>query len=205
MEPFPILTSKAVPLMLDNIDTDVITSIGRVLRGGSELIRFAFESLRYDAAGRPDPACPLNDPRYAGAQVLLAGANFGCGSSRETAARAVRGLGFRCVIAVGFGDIFRTNCYRIGVLPVALPATQVAALARFAAEGPGTLTVDLPALCVRAGAHSYRFDVPAQRRHALLDGLDELGLILEHAAAIARFETADRRARPWVYAGIGMT
>lgn len=79
---------------------------------------------------RPDPACPLNDPRYAGAQVLLAGANFGCGSSRETAARAVRGLGFRCVIAVGFGDIFRTNCYRIGVLPVALPATQVAALRR---------------------------------------------------------------------------
>jgi 3-isopropylmalate/(R)-2-methylmalate dehydratase small subunit len=95
-----------VPLLVDDVDTDVITPIGRVLQGGSALVKFAFEPLRYDAAGRLRGDCPLDDPRYAGAQILIAGENFACGSSRETAVWAVRGLGFRCVIAPSFGDIF---------------------------------------------------------------------------------------------------
>ncbi len=199
MEPFATLASKAVPLMLDNVDTDVITPIGRVLQGGPALVEFAFEPLRYDAAGKLRPDCPLNDPRYAGAQVLIAGDNFACGSSRETAVWAVRGLGFRCVIASSFGDIFHSNCFKNGVLPVVLPAGDVAELARFADGGASTLVVDLAAQRVRAGDRSYAFAVPPLRKEALLAGLDDLGLILRRSDAIRRFEHSDRAARPWVY------
>lgn len=199
MEPFALLTSKAVPLLVDNVDTDVITPIGRVLQGGPALVEFAFEPLRFDAAGRLRPDCPLNDPRYAGAQVLIAGDNFACGSSRETAVWAVRGLGFRCVIAPSFGDIFHSNCFKNGVLPVALPADAVAALARYADGGVNLVVVDLDAQRVRAGDASYAFEVTPLRKEALQSGLDDLGLILRRRDAIERFERADRERRPWAY------
>ncbi|MBM4336589.1 MAG: 3-isopropylmalate dehydratase small subunit [Deltaproteobacteria bacterium] len=199
MEPFETLHAKAVPLLVDDVDTDVITPIGRVLQGGSALVEFAFEPLRYDAAGRLHGECPLDDPRYAGAQILIAGANFACGSSRETAVWAVRGLGFRCVIAPSFGDIFHSNCFKNGVLPVRLAAGDVAALAAFAEGGAGLVTVDLEAQQVRAGERRYGFDVPPLRKEALRSGLDDLGLILRRRDEISRFEQADRVARPWAH------
>jgi len=205
MEPFQTLHSKAVPLLVDDVDTDVITPIGRVLQGGSALVEFAFEPLRYDAAGRLHGDCPLDDPRYAGAQILIAGDNFACGSSRETAVWAVRGLGYRCVIAPSFGGIFHSNCFKNGVLPVTLAASDVVALAAFAEGGADLVTVDLEAQQVRAGERSYAFDVPPLRKEALRSGLDDLGLILRRRDAISRFEQADRVARPWAHLEQGQT
>lgn len=199
MEPFATLRSKAVPLLVDDLDTDVITPIGRVLEGPKAMIEFAFESLRYDAAGRLRPECPLNDPERAGARILIAGANFGCGSSRETAVWAVRGLGFQCVIAPSFGDIFHENCLRNGLLPVRLPAAIVAGLRQALHAAPGsTVTVDLPGQTVTGpdGA-AHAFDVDPFRKQALLEGLDDIGFTLRHAAAIDAFEARHVAAWPW--------
>jgi 3-isopropylmalate/(R)-2-methylmalate dehydratase small subunit len=198
MEPFPSLRAKAVPLLVDNVDTDVITPIGRVLQGAKAMIEFAFEPLRYDAAGRLRADCPLNDPAFAGAAILIAGENFGCGSSRETAVWAVRGLGFRCVVAPGFGDIFHSNCFKNGVLPVVLSRDDVLALARIAGAG-GEIEVDLAAQRISAGPLARRFEIPALRREALVLGLDDLGLVQRRLDAIRTFERHDREARPWAY------
>jgi len=198
MEPFVSFTSKAVPLLIDNIDTDVITPIGRVLQGRETMIRYAFEPLRFGADGELRPDCPLNDCAYAGAQVLIAGDNFACGSSRETAVWAIQGMGYRAVIAPSFGGIFFTNCLKSGLLPIALPAADVAALADHAAKG-GEISIDLEGQRVSGGGVTAGFDISPLRKEALLGGLDDLGLILKRDAASAAFEARDRAARPWVY------
>jgi len=198
MEPFTTLRSKATPLLVDNVDTDVITPIGRVLEGPKAMVEFAFEPLRYDASGALRADCVLNDPRFAGAEILLAGENFGCGSSRETAVWAVRGLGFRCLVAPGFGDIFHSNCFKSGILPIDLPRGDVDALAAIARAG-GELEVDLPAQRIGAGATSHLFEIPALRKEALLLGLDDFGLIQRRMDAIRAFERRDRETRAWVY------
>lgn len=200
MEPFLPLRSKAALLLVDDVDTDVITPIGRVLQGPKAMVEFAFETLRYDAAGRLRADSPLDDPARAGAEILLTGDNFGCGSSRETAVWAVRGLGFRCVVASGFGEIFRASCFKNGVLPVTLPRADVLALAEVVRAG-GEIEVDLAAQRIAAGSVARRFEVPALRREALLLGLDELGLIERRADAIRAFERRDRAARPWAHLG----
>jgi 3-isopropylmalate/(R)-2-methylmalate dehydratase small subunit len=191
--------STAVPLLADNIDTDVITPIGRVLQGREATIAFAFEPLRFGPDGALRADCPLNDPAYAGAEILIAGANFACGSSRETAVWAVAGMGFRVVIAPSFGDIFHTNCFKNGVLPIVLAAGEVAALARHASAG-GAIQIDLEAGTVTAANVRYSFETAPLRKEALLLGLDDLGLILRRSEAVARFEEDDRRRRPWIYA-----
>ncbi len=128
------MQGRAIPLLVPDIDTDVITPIKRVMQGGDALTRYAFESLRYTPDGALNPDCPLNQEVYRDAPILLAGANFACGSSRETAVWAVRGLGIRCIIAPSFGDIFFDSCFENGLLPITLPQAEVDALADEAAD-----------------------------------------------------------------------
>lgn len=200
MQKFTRVTGIAAPLMKANIDTDVIIPAKRLVgHRRDELGAFAFEAHRYQPDRTDNPEFVLNRPRYRGAKILVAGENFGCGSSRESAVWALAGFGFRCVIAPSFGDIFHSNCFKNGVLPVRLAAGDVAALAAFAEGGAGLVTVDLEAQQVRAGERRYGFDVPPLRKEALRSGLDDLGLILRRRDEISRFEQADRVARPWAH------
>jgi 3-isopropylmalate/(R)-2-methylmalate dehydratase small subunit len=202
MEAFTTITGPAVPLMRANIDTDVIIRIDRLTALPKDALGpHALEALRYRPNGtanpQPDPDCVLNDPRFAAAPILLAGANFGCGSSREGAVWALQGIGVRCVIAPSFGDIFFNNCFQNGMLPIRMAPTQVDALAALAAGG-AAFTVDLRQQLVHSPDGSvWSFHVEPLRRESLLQGLDEIGLTLQHMPAIDAWESVDRAARPW--------
>lgn len=196
MTPFTTLTSIAVPLLRDNVDTDtIIPSREMKSTGRTGLADGLFAPWRYtDAAARtPDPEFPLNDAQARGAQILLGGANFGCGSSREHAVWALAEYGIRCVIAESFAPIFRANCIRNGVLPVTLPRPVLGQL------GWQSLTMDLAAGEVRKDDAVYRFEIEDEPRMMLLEGLDAIALTLKAAPAIAAWTAADRDARPWVY------
>jgi 3-isopropylmalate/(R)-2-methylmalate dehydratase small subunit len=186
MEAFTVHAGRAVPLRRSNVDTDQIIPaefLKRVTRTGFADGLFA--------AWRGDPAFVLNDERYAGATVLLAGADFGTGSSREHAVWALQDFGFRVVIAPRFGDIFRGNATKGGLLPVALPADVVDRLHDLVEADPTTeVTVDLEAREVRAGDVRASFDIDDYTRWRLLEGLDDIGLTLRHADRIADFEAA---------------
>jgi 3-isopropylmalate/(R)-2-methylmalate dehydratase small subunit len=205
VERLETFVSPATPLLLRDVDTDVIIPMRRLvaLRSGDDLVRFAFEPLRYGpegAEGPLDPDCPLNSPRYAGARILLAGANFGCGSSREPAVWAVKALGYRCVVAPSFGDIFAKNCFQNSVLPISLPEETIAALAEEARAEGATFRVDLRASTLTTpGGREIRFGLNPARREQLLEGLDEISLTLRHQDRIAAFEDQDRSRRPWVW------
>ena len=197
MEPFQTLTSRATPLLIDNIDTDVITPMQRVMQGRDALVTYAFETLRFDASGAPRPDSPLDDPAYAGAKILVVGANFGCGSSRETAVWAVAGLGYRCIIGASFGDIFFSNCFKNGLLPVILAEEAVAEVAAAAGRGE-EIRVSLDHPCVSlADGRRFAFAIASIRREALQQGLDDLGLVLRRLDRIEAFEARDRNARAW--------
>jgi 3-isopropylmalate/(R)-2-methylmalate dehydratase small subunit len=197
MRAFTRITGPAAHLPQANVDTDVIIRIER-LTGGADLGRYAFEALRYLPDGSPNPDCVFNDPRFSDAPILLAGRNFGCGSSREGAVTALMAMGLRCVIAPSFGDIFFANCFRNGLLPIVLPEDTVKRLA--AASGTGDFMVDLEARLVRApSGDTTAFAVDALRRQGLLEGLDEIGLTLKDGSEIAAWQTADRVNRPWVW------
>ena len=205
MQAFQTVSGRAVTLLQPNIDTDVIIRINRLneVRMHPEsralLGRWAFESLRYAADGSEQPDCILNDERLRGAPILIAGPNFGCGSSREGAVWALAGIGIRCVVAESFGDIFYANCFQNGLLPITLPATDVARLADRAA-GLADLRVDLERQTVSASSgQAIPFAIDASRRNALLLGLDEIGETLQHAAEIAAWQSADRAVRPWMW------
>ena len=198
LEPFKPVTSKAVVLAVDNIDTDIITPIGRVLEGLDSMVRYAFEPLRYTSDGTLKPDSPLNDPKWEGSEILIAGENFGCGSSRETAVWAVRGLGYRIVIAKGFGDIFFSSCFKNGVLAIQLPPAEVDLLAE-AANDLKALTVELEPQHITCEDIAIQYRITALRKEMLADGLDELGLISRREGAIRNFEQTDRDERPWVY------
>lgn len=198
MPPFPDrITSRALVLAGDNIDTDVITPIARVMQGGEALVRYAFEPLRFAPDGTPLATDPFADPERKGAQVLVAGENFGCGSSRETAAWAVKGLGFLAVIAPTFGDIFQSNCLKNGLLPIRLGGTALAAV-RAAGEALGEVVIDLEAQTVTAGGLSFGFPLGRLSKERLRLGLDDLGLMRSRADRQAAFEVHDARLRPWV-------
>jgi len=191
MIPFRIHTGLAAPLARPDIDTDQIIPkqfLKRVERTGFG--QFLFHDWRYKADGSPDPAFVLNEPRYAGASVLIAGRNFGCGSSREHAPWALLDYGFRAVVAPSFADIFANNCTKNGVLPVALSDEEVAELVRRAREVEGyRLTVDLERCEVRDGqGFGAAFEIDDFRRQCLLEGLDDVGLTLRHESLISRFE-----------------
>ncbi len=196
MQAFTTLTGMAAPLVRDNIDTDVIIRVERLAGTSRESMgAVAFEAWRFRADGSEDPDFILNQPRYRGAPILLAGANFGCGSSREGAVWAMMGMGLRCVIAEGFGDIFFNNCFQNGMLPVRLPADTVRRLA----QAKGEITVDLAAQAVSSDGERAHFEIEPMRRTALLEGLDEIGLTLKQQTAITRYQDADRVERPWVW------
>jgi 3-isopropylmalate/(R)-2-methylmalate dehydratase small subunit len=198
-DPFTILRSRAFPLMMPNVDTDVIIRVERMMTiDRTELARSAFESIRYDPDGSPKPDFVFNDPKFAGAQILLAGDNFGCGSSREPAVWAIAALGIRCIIAPSFGDIFAANCFVNGVLPVSASIEAVEQLGEFSRRC-GEITVDLPAQQIRFGAEIVRFEVGAVQKIMLVEGIDEMTLALRHRPSVERWESQDRRARPWIW------
>jgi 3-isopropylmalate/(R)-2-methylmalate dehydratase small subunit len=204
-QPFRPLTAIAAPLPRANVDTEVIIPIGRLIshRRGT-LGPFCFEPWRYLPDGSPDPQFALNEPRYAGARILLGGANFGCGSSREAAVWALWDLGIRCVIAESFGDIFRANCFQNGLLPVTLDAATLAWLTTWAgARRPPLLGVDLQHSRLLAAGRSIPFVIDPERRTALLEGLDDIGLTLKSLADIRTFIRRDLGTRPWAQSAGG--
>lgn len=195
MQPFETVTGRAVHLPQANLDTDVIIRIER-LTSGQPLGNYAFEALRYRPDGSENPDFPFHQPGCQGAPILIAGPNFGCGSSREGAVTALLAMGLRCVIADSFGDIFYGNCFQNGLLPIRLPAAEITALV---AESGG-VTVDLHAGTITTpSGRIIPFTLDALRRTALLEGLDDIGLSLKHAAEIAAWQQQDGTTRPWVW------
>ena len=196
MIPFKLHTGLVAPLDRPNVDTDQIIPkqfLKRVARTGFG--EFLFYDWRFDEDGQPRPSFVLNEPRYADASVLVAGRNFGCGSSREHAPWALLEYGFRAIVAPSFADIFANNCTKNGVLPVALTDEEVAEIVRRAEDREGyELTVDLEACVVRdASGFEARFSVDEFRRYCLLEGLDDIGLTLRHEPSISEYES--RRPR----------
>jgi 3-isopropylmalate/(R)-2-methylmalate dehydratase small subunit len=208
MDKFTVLTGQAAPLLRPNIDTDIIIRIDRLaaLRR-AELGGYAFEAWRFRPDGSEEPEFILNQAPYRHSAILLAGANFGCGSSREHAVWALQGIGLRCVIAPSYGEIFFGNCFQNGVLPVVLPAETVAGIAAEVASSPSMpMTVDLEQqLVISPDGARHHFDIEPARRVQLLEGLDEIALTLRGAEAIDRFQAADRAVRPWIYQTQGVT
>jgi len=200
MRPFTELHAKAVPLDLANVDTDQIIPkqfLKTVEREG--LGKGLFYDLRFDAEGRPKPGFVLNDPRYAGAGVLIAGDNFGCGSSREHAAWALEDFGLRCVIAPSFADIFYGNCFQNGLLPIALPEHEVRALLEEAKGGNHVFSVDLASQTVTApSGRRFRFEIDPSRKAKLMEGLDSIGETLRRAGDIDVFERRQALTQPWL-------
>ncbi|MFQ3666850.1 MAG: 3-isopropylmalate dehydratase small subunit [Sphingomonadaceae bacterium] len=196
-EPLVRLTATALPLMRDNVDTDIIIP-SREIRGTGKtgLKDGLFAAWRYLAPGsrEEDPDFPLNRPEYRNARIWLAGANVGCGSSREHAAWALAEYGFRAVIAPSFNPIFFGNCVRNGIAPVVLPRETIAGLA-------SPVTVDLEAMTV----NGHRVSLPEEARLMLMEGLDPIALTLKHAAEIARWQQDDRTARPWAWLALAET
>lgn len=202
MQKFIRVTGTAAPMMKANIDTDVIIPAKRLVgHQRSELGAFAFEAYRHRPDRTDNPEFILNQPRYRGAQILVAGENFGCGSSRESAVWAMAGFGFRCVIAASFGDIFFNNAFQNGMLLVRLPAAQVERLAaEVESAAAPTMTVDLQKQSIAAPSGAeIPFEIDAERRQALLEGRDEIGMTLTREAEIRAFQERDRSARPWIY------
>lgn len=201
MQPFVTITGAAAPLMQANIDTDVIIRIDRLTGGDPARIGdYALEALRRRPDGSEDPDCVLNRPAYRDAPVLLAGPNFGCGSSRENAVTALMAIGVRCVVAASFGDIFYANCFQNGLLPVRLEEAQVLALAAEAERTPSPFTIDLERRVVTAPSGAeHAFEIEPLRRTLLLEGLDDIALTLRDGDTIAGWQARDQEARPWVW------
>jgi 3-isopropylmalate/(R)-2-methylmalate dehydratase small subunit len=204
------LHGLVAPLDRANVDTDAIIPkqfLKSIKRSGFGVN--AFDEWRYLDHGEPgmdnskrvpNPEFVLNQPRYQGAQILLARENFGCGSSREHAPWALEDYGFRAIIAPSFADIFFNNCFKNGLLPIRLPAEQVDALFKaMAAQAGYQLVIDLERQAIVApDGTSYHFEVEAFRKHCLLNGLDDIGLTLQHVEDIKAYETKRRATQPWL-------
>jgi 3-isopropylmalate/(R)-2-methylmalate dehydratase small subunit len=201
MQKFSTLTGIAAPLDITNVDTDMIIPkqyLKTIKRTG--LGTGLFAEMRYQDDGSENPDFVLNKPAYRRAQILVAEDNFGCGSSREHAPWALLDFGIKCVISTSFADIFYNNCFKNGILPIKVSAEDLEKLMDDAERGANaTLTVDLAAQEIRGpDGGVVRFDIDPFRKHCLLNGLDDIGLTMEHAAKIDRFEGRDKTARPWV-------
>ncbi len=201
MEKFTTLTGVAAPLPMRNVDTDMIIPkqfLKTIKRTGLGVN--LFDEMRYDDNGDEIPDFVLNQPAYREAEILVAGDNFGCGSSREHAPWAIKDFGIRCVIAPSFADIFYNNCFKNGILPIALPQEQVDVLMKDAEKGANArMTVDLEAQEITTSdGQVIAFEVDAFKKHCLLNGLDDVALTLEKAASIDSFESKAAQERPWV-------
>ena len=201
MDKFTTLTGIAAPMPLVNIDTDMIIPkqfLKTIKRSGLGIN--LFDEMRYDRDGNELPDFILNQPAYRQTQILVAGDNFGCGSSREHAPWALLDFGIRCVISTSFADIFFNNCFKNGILPIVLPQDAVDVLMEDARRGANArMTVDLENQTVTTSdGVAFSFEVDPFRKHCLLNGLDDIGLTMEKAPAIQTFETQMAQARPWV-------
>jgi len=200
MQPFTRLDGRAAPLPVANIDTDQIIPkqfLKTVEREG--LAKGLFYDLRFDEQGREKPGFVLNRPEFKGASVLIAGDNFGCGSSREHAPWALMDFGIRCVIAPSFADIFHNNCLSNGLLPVVLPVGDIDQLMDQANGGNHVFSVDLESQTVTApSGKTFRFEIEPDHKEKLLKGLDAIGETLQHAADIDVFEMKQALTRPWL-------
>jgi 3-isopropylmalate/(R)-2-methylmalate dehydratase small subunit len=200
MEKFTTLTGIAAPMPLVNIDTDMIIPkqfLKTIARTG--LGKNLFDEMRYTQGGAEIPGFVLNQPAYRQAEILVAGDNFGCGSSREHAPWALLDFGIRCVISTSFADIFYNNCFKNGILPVVLPQAAVDHLMDDAKKGANArISVDLAAQTVTASDGTvFAFEIDSFKKHCLLNGLDDIGLTLEKAAAIDAYEATAATLRPW--------
>ncbi len=200
MTPFTTLTGIAAPMPLVNIDTDMIIPkqfLKTIARTG--LGKNLFDEMRFTLDGAEIPEFVLNQPAYRNAEILVAGDNFGCGSSREHAPWALLDFGIRCVIATSFADIFYNNCFKNGILPIVMPQDAVDALMADARKGANArMTVDLAEQTVTT-SDGIRFDfaIDPFRKHCLMNGLDDIGLTMEKSASIASFEARAATLRPW--------
>lgn len=201
MQAFTTLTGVAAPLPLANVDTDKIIParfLKTIKRTGLGV--HLFDTLRFDAAGEERPEFVLNQPAFRGAEVLVAHENFGCGSSREHAPWALLDFGIRCVIAPSFADIFHGNCFKNGILPIALPRAVCDQLIEDTALGANArVTVDLPRqVVVRPNGEEIPFEIDAFRKHTLLHGLDDIGQTMQRGAAIDAFEARRAQDAAWM-------
>ncbi|WP_420960608.1 3-isopropylmalate dehydratase small subunit [Brucella sp. IR073] len=200
MDKFTKLTGVAAPLPIINVDTDMIIPkdyLKTIKRTG--LGKGLFAEMRYLEDGSENPDFVLNKAAYRNAQILIAGDNFGCGSSREHAPWALLDFGIRCVISTSFADIFYNNCFKNGILPITVSSEDLEKLMDDASRGANaTLTVDLETQEIHGpDGGSIKFDLDDFKRHCLLNGLDDIGLTMEKAPDIARFEAKNAEARPW--------
>jgi 3-isopropylmalate/(R)-2-methylmalate dehydratase small subunit len=201
MQKFTTLTGVAAPLPMINIDTDMIIPkqfLKTIARTG--LGKSLFYEMRFDQAGNENPDFVLNKPAYRKAQILIAGDNFGCGSSREHAPWAIMDFGIRCVVAPSFADIFYNNCFKNGILPIALPQSEIDKLLDDASRGANaTITVDLDAQEIRGpDGGVIKFDIDPFRKKCLAEGLDDVGLTLEKGEKIDAYEKTAAVTRAWL-------
>ena len=203
MEKFTQLTGVAAPLPIVNLDTDKIFPaiyLKTIKRTG--LSQWLFQEIRFKPDGSENPDCVFNQAPYRGAPIILSAENFGCGSSREGAVWALAGMGVKAVIASSYGDIFYSNCFQNGILPVALPLHEVQALADEMRASPGNarITVDLEnCTVVSPTGRVIPFQIDARRQHALLNGLDDIAQTMTHKDEIAAWQKSDQSARPWTW------
>jgi len=201
MNKFSSINSKAVAMLAPDIDTDIIAPL-ESLTTDKSVAEVAFTALRYidgdNVLGKPNPDFWLNQPENQGAQIILTGENFGCGSSREMAAQSFKDLGFRCLIGSSFGDIFYDNCFQQGLLVITLPVDTINRLSEQIKEGTFQIDLNLKQLKAPRG-DVIPFEVDSWRRESLLHGLDSIELSLDYRDKIKDFQSLDRKERPWVY------
>lgn len=201
MEKFTTLTGVAAPLPVVNIDTDMIIPkdyLKTIKRTG--LGKGLFAEARYNEDGSPNPDFVLNKPAYQNAKIIVAGDNFGCGSSREHAPWALLDFGIRCVISTSFADIFYNNCFKNGILPIVVSQDNLDKLMDDASRGSNAiLSIDLQAQTISGpDGGSITFDIDAARKHIMLEGLDDIGTTLKNDASIGSFENKMQADRPWL-------
>jgi 3-isopropylmalate/(R)-2-methylmalate dehydratase small subunit len=201
MEKFEKITGVAAPMPLVNIDTDMIIPkvfLKTIKRSGLGVS--LFDEMRYDRQGNEIADFVLNQPAYRSAEILVAGDNFGCGSSREHAPWAIKDFGIRCVISTSFADIFFSNCFKNGILPIVFPQEVVDVLMEDSRKGANArMTVDLVNQVVTTSdGQEFPFEVDSFKKHCLIEGLDDIGLSLEKVSAIDAFEATASQSRPWV-------
>ena len=202
MQKFTTLSGVAAPMPMPNIDTDKIIPaehLKTIKRTG--LGKMLFERLRFTADGKERPDFVLNKPAYRNAKIIVAGDNFGCGSSREHAPWALLDFGITCVISTSFADIFYNNCFKNGILPIKLPKADVDKLLDDASRGANAvISIDLEKQEIRGpDGGCIKFDIDPFRKHCLLNGLDDVGLTLQKKPKIDGFEAQQKSAQPWLY------
>ncbi len=200
MEKFTVLKGRAAPMPIMNVDTDMIIPkqfLKTIKRSGLGV--HLFDEMRYDSNGKEIADFVLNKPAYRQSQIIVSGENFGCGSSREHAPWSLLDFGIRAVIAPSFADIFFGNCSKNGILPIILKPEEVDTLMNFAQSPDNEIAIDLDAQEVRAGNHVFTFEVDAFRKHCMLNGLDDIGLTLQHKQEIGSYEQTRAKDCPWLF------